>query len=379
MELLKELLDNYIIVKDQNRELYYDIKDNLSSFKFFIQDKLGYDVILHQDFIKLEKFPGKVESWMGIKEFEDKLDYCFLILFLMFLEDKGKEEQFVLSQLVEYMTSNFEEESIDWTVYSIRKSLVRVLRFAQALVLIRLNDGDENIFANNNSGEVLYENTGISKYMVRTFPIDIFEANSYRDFIDFAWEDMDRDRGTLRKNRVYRSLILSPILYNDGEDNQDYAYIRNYKNILENDFEKYLGWKLHIHKDGALVVLDQGDRCKEYFPSIGVISDIALCFNKKILSKIKLGELNLSLNSNIEMTEREFMELLKALRLEKSDGWSKEYRECTDHYLYNNLTEFMKGYNMLNIKKGNHIIKALTGKIIGDYPKSYVEKENSGD
>lgn len=379
MDFLKELLDNYIIIKQQNRDLYYDIKDNLDNFKIFIQDKLGYDIIIHQDFIKLEKFPGRLERWMGIKDFEDKMDYSFFILLIMFLEDKSKEEQFVLSQLLEYIAGNFEREKVEWTVYSTRKALVRVLKFAAGLRIIRLDDGEEGSFANSETAEVLYENTGISKYIIRTFPIDILDAKSYKDFIDFAWEDMDRDRGTLRKNRVYRALTLSPILYNEDSDDQDFYYAKSYKNVLENDFEKYLGLKLHVHNDGAMIILGEKDRCKDFFPANNAISDITLCFNSMILDKIKNKELKIGINSTIEFTKEAFIKVLAELREDKASGWSKEYRESSENYLYSNLVKFMSGYSMLKEKKDKIIVYPLVGKVIGDYPKDYIVKEKKID
>lgn len=379
MELLKELLDNYMILKEQDRDLYYEIKDNLSKFKPFIQDKLGYDVIIHQDFIKLEKFPGKVEGWMGVNAFENKIDYCFFVLLIMFLEEKGKEEQFILSHLTEYITSNFQEGKVDWTVYSTRKSLVRVLKFAVDLRLMKLNDGEEGDFAYNQTAEVLYENTGISKYIIRTFPIDIQQAKSYRDFVDFAWEDMDRERGTFRKNRVYRNLTLSPVLYNEGTEDQDFYYVKNIRNILENDFEKYLGLKLHIHKEGAMIILEEDDRCKDYFPYNSALSDITLFLNKMILDKLKNGVMKVEHNGTIELTKESYREMLIELRNSKASGWSKEYRESTDDYLYENLVDFMSGYSLLKEYEEKIIIYPLIGKVVGDYPEDYGVKENTNE
>lgn len=377
MELLKTLLDNYIIIKEDNRDLYYDIKDNLKSFKTFIQEKLGYDILTHQDFIKLEKFPGRVHGWMGIDSFEEKLDYCLFILLIMFLEDKGKEEQFVLSQLIEYVTLNFEEDNLDWTVYSNRKAIIRVLKFALKLKIMKVNDGDEDNFANNVSAEVLYENTGLSKYIVRSFPMDITEAKSYKDFINFAWKDIDDNRGALRRNRVYRDIVMSPVLYNEGSEDQDFYYLKNFKGIIENDIEKYLSWKLHVHKDAALIVLEEQERINTYFPYNSAISDIALCLNKLIVDKLKDKEMNINENSNIELSRDEFKKLLSELRNSKSHGWSKEYRECNDMYLYEGIINYMKGYNMLFEKEDKIIIRPIVGKIIGDYPKNFNEKENN--
>lgn len=376
MELLRILLDNYIIVKEDNRDLYYDIKDNLKNFKAFLQEKLGYDVIIHPDFIKLEKFPGRVEGWMGVEAFEEIIDYCLFILIIMFLEDRGKEEQFVLSQLVEYITLNFYEEKLDWTVYSNRRALIRVLKVAIALKIIKVTDGDEDSFANNASAEVLYESTGLSKYIIRSFPMDISGAASYRDFLSFAWEDIDEQRGALRRNRVYRSLVMAPVLYNEGSQDQDFYYIKNFKGIIENDLEKYLGLRLHVHKDAALVVLEENERSAKYFPSNNAISDIILSFNKLVIDKLLQGELNLDENSKIKLKCQEFKELLGELRERKAFGWSKEFRESGDLYLYEEIKRNMKGFSMLSEHEDSIIIHPLIGKIVGDYPKEFIEREN---
>lgn len=306
MHVLKTLLDNYIIVKEDNRDLYYEIKDNIKNYKTFIQEKLGYDIIIHPDFIKLEKFPGVVEDWMGINEFKDKLDYCLFMALIMFLEDKDKEEQFVLSQLLDYINVNFELEKIDWTVYSNRRALVRVLKFAEKLRIIKVNEGEDDGFAENEKAEVLYENTGISKYIVRNFPIDISNAKSYRDFINFTWDTIDEQKGIVRRHRVYRRLVMSPVMYNNGVDDQDFYYLKNYKSTIENDLEKNLGWRLHAHKEAALIVLDENERIEEMFPNISTISDIVLCLNKLILQKLSNGEIKLSEDFNIEIQYEDF-------------------------------------------------------------------------
>lgn len=375
MDTLKTLLDNYIIVKEDNKDLYYEIKDNIKNFKSFIQDKLGYDIIVHQDFIKLEKFPGKVEPWMGIKDFKDKLDYCLLILLIMFLEDKGKEDKFVLSQLIDYINSNFEFEKIDWTIYSNRKALVRVLKFAEGLKLIKVFDGEDDSFAESETAEVLYENTGISKYVIRSFPIDISAAKSYKDFISFAWDTIDEQKGITRRHRVYRNIIMSPVMYNEGSEDQDFYYLKNFKSNIESDLEKFLGWKLHVHREAALVVLEENEWIEEIFPNISVISDIVLCLNKLLLEKIRDNILSLNDNFNIEIDEKYFLELLDELKIKKGEGWSKEFRECSQNYLYSEVFSFMKGFNMIDKINDKIILRPLIAKITGDYPKDFNEGE----
>ena len=81
---------------NEDEELFSDnIDENMS----FIKDKLGYDLIIKEDFIKLEKIPSEPKSFMGIPGFTEIEEYIFFMILLMFLEDKNKEEQFVLSNL----------------------------------------------------------------------------------------------------------------------------------------------------------------------------------------------------------------------------------------------------------------------------------------
>ena len=46
-----DLLENYLILKERDKELYYDIKDNIDKYKSFIYDNLAYDIIIKDDLI----------------------------------------------------------------------------------------------------------------------------------------------------------------------------------------------------------------------------------------------------------------------------------------------------------------------------------------
>ena len=90
---------------------------------------------------------------MGITDFKDKREYVFFCLVLMFLEDAS--EQFILSQLTEYIQAQFREEDIDWTEYLYRRQLIRVLKYCVKMGILTVNDGSEDEFASDGQGEVL--------------------------------------------------------------------------------------------------------------------------------------------------------------------------------------------------------------------------------
>ena len=122
MNVLEELMNQRWISKRKEREKYYRIKDEAGNIKEFIREKLGYRLIENGMLIKLEKIPGEALPWMGIDEFSDQKEYAFFCLILMFLEDKEVEEQFVLSQLTEYIAAQYPGEGIEWTVYENRRT-----------------------------------------------------------------------------------------------------------------------------------------------------------------------------------------------------------------------------------------------------------------
>ena len=78
---------------------------------------------------------------MGITEFKEPVEYVLFCLVLMFLEDREAEEQFVLSQLTEYVQSQYQEEQIDWTVYRYRRHMIKVMKYCVSCGILKVNDG----------------------------------------------------------------------------------------------------------------------------------------------------------------------------------------------------------------------------------------------
>lgn len=184
MNVLEILLNRRWILKSRDRELYYQVKEKLASGeeKKFLREKLGYQVIVNPYLIKVEKMPAVPENWMGILDFKEPVEYVFFCLVLMFLEEKEAEEQFVLSELTEYVQSQYEGEQIDWTVYRYRRHMIKVMKYCTACGLLNIDDGSEEGFARDYTGEVLYENTGASRYFMKNFTQDIMGYHSPEDF-----------------------------------------------------------------------------------------------------------------------------------------------------------------------------------------------------
>ncbi|HAN09326.1 MAG TPA: TIGR02678 family protein [Clostridiales bacterium] len=362
------LLENRWVVREKDSDMYYRVKNKLDDYKEFIKEKLGYSIIVNPKFIKLEKKPGMAESFMGILYFESVQEYKFLTIILMFLEDKGAEEQFILSQLTDYVESKYEGETkVDWTIYTHRRRLIKVLRYATEQYLIKVTDGDDSQFVNSESGEVLYENTGLSKYFLNHFNESILNYESFKDFEKSSLEDVNTDKGIFLRNRVYRKIFMSPVVYNGGAEDMDYLYIKKYRSVIENDIEKLFDSSFQVHKNGAMVLLSEDKNYKEVFPSDKNISDIVLLVNGDICARLKNGELIKAERDVITVSLPRFERIINETRNKNNHNFGKSYREMGINEFVEEVKEYMYYYRFIDMHDTEVDILPMVGKVVGGY------------
>src|SRR3954447_23251671 len=80
------LFHHYWILRADHPEWYQLIREREKVLRRYISEKFGLRLIVHQYFIKLEKIPVEPEVWMGIRDFQDPMDYAIFCCALSFLE-----------------------------------------------------------------------------------------------------------------------------------------------------------------------------------------------------------------------------------------------------------------------------------------------------
>ncbi|WP_066496241.1 TIGR02678 family protein [Abyssisolibacter fermentans] len=371
MNSLGILLNEYWILKSKDRNKYYQLKDDIYKYKNFYKNKLGYNLIVTQDVIKLEKLPADPHKWMGIESFETPLDYILLLIVLMFLEDKVNEEQFLLSEVTDYITLHSpNQQSLDWTIYQNRRSFVRVIKFMNKMGMIDTNDGSSEEFYSSYEAEALYENTGVSKYFMRHFFGNIQNYKSIKDFRNDEWIDRQEDLTVVKRNNVYRKLLISPGFYWKSNDSE-YLYLKNYRHIIEDDFDKYVNGELHFHRKGCYLVMNEDCNYKGTFPENKNISDIVLLFASELLEQISTGDINVDLDDNIVLNEYEFTQQIERIKDKYSKGWGKSYKEMKIENLVDEILVYMERFEIAQRFEDNIKIYPIIGKITGRYPKSF--------
>jgi len=378
VNILEELMNERWISKYRDRDKYYRIKDEINEVRPFLVEKLGYRIISNSSLVKLEKLPGEALPWMGIREFKDISDYALFCVILMFLEDKDAEEQFVLSQLTEYITGNYPEGQMSWTVYANRQRLIRVMKFCMKNDLFVMDDGNGDQFVTDLETEALYENTGLSRYFARTFTRDISANKSVADFFQSEWLDMNEDRGVIRRQRVYRKLLLSLGLYRENGQDEDFNYVKNYRSVIENDLEQLVDATLQVYKSSAYLILGETGDLGKIFPARNSLSDAILLLHGEIRELVESGGLNVEVNERINLPLIKLEEIIRTTRTKYGSGFSKAFREMPDPEFIQTIVEEMEGLDFLRIDQVTEEAEIIpvAGKLTGKYPDRYLERKS---
>lgn len=371
MKPLEILLSKRWILKDREKELYYQLKDEIGKSRDFLTEKLGYQAIITPNLIKLEKIPAYAQNWMGIQDFSDRLEYIFLCMILMFLEDRDAGEQFVLSMLTEYIQANIKEEQIDWTIYSYRRHLVKVMKYCVKIGILEIDDGSEDSFMKSDEGEVLYQNTGASRYFMKNFSRDISDYQSQEDFLKEEWIGMNEDRGIIRRQRVYRSLLMSPGIYLNDDTEEDFAYVRHYRGMIEEELNRFFDCELQVHKTSAFLIMGEDSNLGRSFPEENTLSDIVLLWCNLFRQKIADGSIEVPAGEDIVISRQQFLTISEECKRQYGSGWIKTYREMTMGEFCKKLKEYMIFMEMIMEKYDQIIVYPIVGKVAGCYPKDF--------
>lgn len=375
MDEFRYLLDRFWITRAENKELYFSVKRALPHYRRLVNEQLGWNLIVNESVIKLEKVPPRAMSWMGIQEFQESLDYCLLCGMLLFLSDLDDGEQFLLSSLTEALEAILAEvQPMDWTRFSHRKSLVRVLRYAQQIGLLIVYDGVSEAFGTDQTQEVLYENTGLSRHFPVHFGRDIMHCNSIGDFESFAWEGEDAERGRQRIQRVYRQLTLAPALYWSQQDRSDYDYVKNQRSWLNRYLGEALGGELHIHQNGAFLVLEEEHRFGAVHPRDSAISDAALLLCARLREQITAGIYPRGEDDTVFLTRREFQHEMIQCHTQYAAGWGRRLRELPLDKLAQELIFYLSNWMFLEQLEEGFLLYPAVGKWIGHYPARYQDR-----
>ena len=362
---IRELLTNFWIVKEENPDLYYDIKRKQNIIKDFVTETLGRKLMIHDKFIKLEKIPSSNIDNMGIDSFTSKSDYVFLCIVLLFLEDKTRGEVFVLSSLIDYVKNTAVTMNLEtipnWSIKGDRLSIVRVMDFLTEIAVVKVKDQEKISFKDSEEAEALYEVTGLANYVMRLFTNDIFEIDKTDDFLNDEWKYQDLEKGDVRRYKVYRNLLFSPATFSYNISLAELDYLKKMRGYLENELTS-LGYELEITNNMAFIYEYETSNSKYNFPNNKKISDIVLMVNTKLYSMITNKEIPLD-DKEIGHITRESLEvILKDIKTNYKDYLSKQYQDLSLEKFFLEVTNYMIEYSFLKEEDNTYLVLPTIGR-----------------
>ena len=366
---MKALLYNFWVVKEEEPDMYYQIKYNQNKIKDFVAKNLGSNLIIHDRFIKLEKIPTILKYNSGIDGFIGVLDYVILTLFLMYLEDKTKSDKFVLSELIDYIKNTsitLELDHVpDWNKTQDRKSLINVIKFLIDINVIKVKDETKVSFIESKDAQALYEVTGISNYVMRLFDTQINDIVKPEEFIKNEFLTQDEARGDVRRYRNFRNILYTPMLSSKDMTISDLDYIKKNRNYIKNEISKALDMEVEITHNMAILYDDPNSIEKNNFPNTKKITEIVLMVNTKLLEDLKSGKLILDEYETIRVKENYLETIIFDIRDKKKPYIGKTYLDLTKEKFYDTVSGHMEKYNMITKENDDITIYPVIGRMIG--------------
>ena len=378
MEDFQVLLDQFWVRKSEDRETYTRLRRNASDYAGTVNELLGWNMVMNDAVVKLEKVPVQAKPWMGIQEFTEPMDYCLLCALLLYLADEDAGRQFLLTNLTERIKMITADVCpVDWAKFTHRKSLVRVLRYAREVGLLLVYDGDSERFGSDQGQEVLFHNTGLCHHFTVHFGRDIGDLHTVEDFEAALGGDPERDR----RRRICRQLAMEPAVYWHQEDSGEYNYVKHQHNNLERRLNELMRGTLQVHRNGAFYALEQNEKYGEVFPSDKGIADIALEMCSVLRERVLSGAYRRTRDDMAEISLREFGYRLSEVRKLYSGVWSRGLREMSEKGLTDQVLNFMESWMLIEVHGETVLITPAAGKWNGHYPEDIPlgGEEDGGD
>lgn len=376
LNCIHQLLDNFWVVRKENPEIFYEIKQNEGFLRDYFKDYFRFKLVIGTDFAKVEKFQVTPQASTGISDFKEVKDYVIFYCVLAFLDGKASK-QFTLSDVCQAVVSYYPRSSkesvsekplpLTWKGnegYKNRLSLVRVLKEAVRRCLIEVMDKNIEDFQDRETNDALLRSTRLVKYFMRNISFNIVEKMTFNDIV-LLQETQERELGIERKHLLYRKLFLEPALYRHEVSGEDFDYLRQYGRHLNEHAEKYYDMNVDIYGSSAFLVKENTNTFQRFFPANNAESNLFIQF--ATLLRLKIIDENDSLvehkDGTLILTNIDFDIICRQLIGEKSHGWTTGLKSMSINDIKNTIKNTLFEWKLAeNTKEGDLKLYDVIGK-----------------
>ncbi|MBW4081261.1 TIGR02678 family protein [Paenibacillus sp. S150] len=388
LNCIHQLLDSFWVVRKENPELFYEIKQNEGFLRDYFKDYFRFKLVVGTDFAKVEKFQVTPQPSTGISDFKEVKDYVIFYCVLAFLDGKASK-QFALSDVCQAVVSYYPRSSkekvgentpaLTWKGnegYKNRLSLVRVLKEAVRRCLIEVMDKNIEDFQDRETNDALLRSTGLVKYFMRNISFNIEEKLTLNDIV-LLQETQERELGVERRHLLYRKLFLEPALYRHEVLAVDFDYLRQYGRHLNEHAEKYYDMNVDVYGSSAFLVKENVGTFRRFFPASNAESNLVVQF--ATLLRLKIIDDNDSLleqkDGTVILTNIDLDIMCRQLIDENSHGWTTGLKSMSVAEIKNIIKNMLFDWKLaLSTQEGDLKLYDVIGRFF-EKPK---EEKNKG-
>lgn len=372
-EGLQLLFDNFWILRNESPQEYRFLRSIEKDLHRIISERFGLRIFFQTDFIKLEKIPDEPQSWMGILEFEEPIDYALFCCAMAFLEEKDVKEYFLLSHICEEIAENYPGvPKVDWINYHHRKSFIRVMRKMLELHVIETVDGNIGRFSSHEDAEVLYVTTVYARYFMRPYLKDVHLQDDWEALID---KERENDENA-KRHRVYKRLFMEPKLLRRDVDEADFYYIRNQYSSIADFVSRFSPYNLEVYKNVAMLTANEGRSKGTYFPSNKVLDDILL----HLMAVVRRAAFPVNEAGEILAGLEDWDKWMDTLIADYQYGWSKEYRENKSKKAISDIIlTYGSEWGFFKVEQDRIIINPTFARMAGKYRPNEIKQKKEAE
>ncbi|MBD2862508.1 TIGR02678 family protein [Paenibacillus oceani] len=355
------LLNRPWILKEDDQELYFSIKDHYEELRDWFMDQAGFPLLMTRSLAKLERTPVVAHPWMGFEEFREIRDYVFFTYALWFLEGKTEMDQFLLSDVVEEVREQLAAVGLeaDWRHYHHRLSMARALKKLSSLGVLIAVDGDEGDWAQSESRNVLYECSPHSRYVLRRFPQDLTTYSRMEELSEpILYANTPDGDNIRRRHRVYRRFLLEPVVLDRHWDAESLPYVLTQRRSIMDHLQRMLGLEGRRYREGLLFFYPEPTSEAVLFPTLSGVSDLVLLIAGELRRQLGLEGSGryAEADGSIRLERSELEGILLRLQERHQDYWSKEFRTSSSAQLAELVFAHMEQWRLGEWEDAGHFL-----------------------
>lgn len=331
---IRDLLTDPLVTATKNSAAFARIVRHREWLSRWFAEQPGWKLVVepHAGIVRLHKVPARVHLHEGAGDVRpaalpgkppfDRRRYVLLALTLAALDDGPA--QTTLKRLAETMRDASADEPeivpFDATSFAERRAFVDVLRWLVGAGVLRERDGDAEGYAQDESGDALYDVGDRHLAHLIAAPVPPALAASRGALLVELYPETEDGEVLRARHAVFRRLLDDPVLYYEDLDQREFGWLDHSRAFVHQKLEE-AGFRVERRREGLAAVDPEGEVTDVRFPDGGsTVKHVALLCAEQLVERRRRTGLD-------EISDEDLVPIVDVLVRDYAErcGWSKQY------------------------------------------------------